>query len=40
MEEQEVNGPEGNNVSLTFSTVRPIYRTGISLRSRERFLYI
>jgi len=25
---------------LTFSTVRPIYRTSVSLLSRERILYI
>jgi len=35
--------PDGDQVSrllLTFSTVLPLYRTGISLLSRERFLYI
>jgi len=25
---------------LTLGTVRPVYRTGVSLLSRERFLYI
>ena len=26
--------------SLTFGTVRPLYRTGVSLLSGERFLFI
>ena len=37
---QSVRATEGAVVDQPLGTVRPAYRTGVSLLSRERFLYI